>query len=252
MAQPIDTSTSHLGFRCVLRKEECSMRQEEPDTDVPAAFGVAGSWQATLFVGVVTLVLGLVVSFRPSGSVNVIAVLLGILMLVSGLFHVVRVFGPNESHRLWLGISGLVLIVIGVVLLRHLHLTVALIGLFIGISWIFQGVSALVVGFSGGADEGRGWWIFFGVVSVLGGIVVTAVPVSSVMALAVLVGIWFVVVGLMEIAAGFMLRHEITKARTTMLHQPPRAGHGAATLLRGKASRRPRAASPTQRTRSAP
>ena len=31
--------------------------------------------------------------------------------------------------------SGLLLVVIGVVLLRHLHLTVALIGLIIGVTW---------------------------------------------------------------------------------------------------------------------
>ncbi len=206
------------------------MTVNEPDTELPQAFAPLGAWQATLSLGVVTLILGLIVSFHPTASVNVIAVLLGILMLLSGIFHVVRVFGRHEQHRVWLGVSGLVLIVIGVVLLRDLNLTLALIGLFVGISWIFQGVSALVVGFSGGADEGRGWWIFFGILSVIGGVVVTAVPVSSVTALAVLIGIWFVVVGLLEILAGFMLRHEITKAHTTMVDPPPRTGHGAATL----------------------
>jgi uncharacterized membrane protein HdeD (DUF308 family) len=206
------------------------MRQEEPDTGLPAALTVAGSWPATLFLGVVTLILGLIVSFHPTGSLNVIAVLTGILLIISGIFHLIRVFGRTESHRVWLGIAGLLLIVTGVVLIRHLHLTLALIGLFIGISWIVQGVSALAVGFSSGAEEGRGWWIFFGIISLIGGIVVTAVPVSSVTALAVLVGIWFIVVGLLEIAAGFMLRHEITRAQTAMVNPPPRAGHGAATL----------------------
>jgi uncharacterized membrane protein HdeD (DUF308 family) len=205
------------------------MPSDERDPGLPAALIVAGSWPATLFLGVVTLVLGLIVSFHPTGSLTVISVLIGILMVLSGIFHVIRVFGRNESHRVWLGVSGLVLVVIGVVLLRHLDLTVALIGLFIGISWIFQGVSALAVGFAGGADEGRGWWVFFGIVSVLGGVVVTAVPVSSVTALAVLVGIWFVVVGLLEIMAGFILRHEITKAQAAATVNPPRAGHGAVT-----------------------
>jgi uncharacterized membrane protein HdeD (DUF308 family) len=206
------------------------MQSAETDTDLPAAFAVGGSWQATLFIGVVTLVLGLIVSFHPTGSLNVIAVLLGILMIVSGIFHLFRVFGRSESHRVWLGISGLLLVVIGVLLIRHLHLTLALIGLIVGISWIVQGLSALVVGFSGGSDEGRGWWVFFGVVSLIGGIVVTAVPVESVTALAVLIGIWFVVVGLFEIIGGFMLRHVITKSKITMVNPPPRAGHGAATI----------------------
>jgi uncharacterized membrane protein HdeD (DUF308 family) len=188
------------------------MQLDEPDTDFAAAY----AWQATLVLGVVTLVLGLIVAFYPSATLNVIAVLLGLLMIVSGLFHLIRVFGGNEAHRVWMGIAGLLLVVIGVVLLRHLHLTVALIGLIIGISWIVQGVIALIVSFSGDSREGRGWWIFFGIVSLIGGIVITAVPTESVTALAILVGIWFIVQGLFEIAGGFMLRHAASKSQGTV------------------------------------
>lgn len=205
------------------------MQLDEPGTELPPAFALAAGWLATLVLGVVTLILGLVVSFHPTGSLNVVAVLLGLLMIISGIFHLARVFGSNESHRVWLGISGLLLIVIGVVLIRHLHLTVALIGLIIGIGWIIQGLAALGAGFGGAPDEGRGWWIFFGFISLLGGIVITAVPVASVTALAVLIGIWFIVQGLFEIIGGFRLRHAISTAQATMV-SPPRAGKGAAAL----------------------
>ncbi|HJY96408.1 MAG TPA: HdeD family acid-resistance protein [Streptosporangiaceae bacterium] len=206
------------------------MQLEESGTELPPAFAAANAWQTTLFLGVVTLILGLIVSFHPTGSLNVISVLLGVLMIISGIFHLIRVFGSAESRRVWLGISGLLLIVIGVVLIRHLHLTVAIIGLIIGISWIVQGLSALAAGLSGGSREGSGWWIFFGVVSVIGGIVITAVPVASVTALAVLIGIWFIIEGLFELIAGFMLRHAINKSQAIMVNPPPRAGEGASAL----------------------
>ncbi len=208
------------------------MTVNEPDTELPPAFAPLGAWQATLFLGVVTLILGLIVSFHPTASLNVIAVLLGILLIIGGIFHLIRVFHAAERHRVWLGISGLLLVVIGVVLIRHLHLTLAIIGLVIGISWIVQGLSALIYGFSGSSREGRGWWIFFGIISLIGGIVVTAVPVSSVTALAVLTGIWFIIQGLFEIIAGFMLRHAI-KSQAAIVNPPPRAGEGAAALLPG-------------------
>jgi uncharacterized membrane protein HdeD (DUF308 family) len=191
--------------------------------------GVIGAWQTMLVVGIVTLILGLIVSFHPSGSLNVIAVLIGVLVIVSGLFHLARMFGSAESHRVWLGISGLLLIVLGVVLLRHLDLTVALIGLLVGISWIIQGLSALAGGMAAGPGEGRGWWIFFGIVSLIAGIVVAALPVTSVTALAVLVGIWFVIQGLVEIVGGFMLRRTVSKAEVTIINPPP-AGQGAPAL----------------------
>jgi uncharacterized membrane protein HdeD (DUF308 family) len=189
------------------------MAPDDYDDDEPTAVGMlAGSWRAALFLGVVTLALGLIVTFHPTTSLNVIAVLLGILMIVSGLFHLIRVFDPRERHRVWLGIAGLLFIVIGVILIRHLHLTRSIIGLVIGLTWIVQGLTALIGGISGGVREGRAWWIIFGVVSLIAGIVVVSAPASSLDVLAVLLGIWFVVMGIFEIIGGFLIRHEIHKA----------------------------------------
>src|SRR5690242_21665189 len=94
---------------------------------------LAGSWQTALILGALTFILGLIVSLHPSNSVNVIAVLLGVLAILSGIFHLIRVFDPQEAHRVWLGIAGLLFIVTGVILIRHLHLTRAIIGLIIEI-----------------------------------------------------------------------------------------------------------------------
>ena len=193
--------------------DESSTVSDEYGTPAPLPPGVlAATWQATLFIGVLTLILGIVVSFHPSGSLNVLAVLLGVLMIFSGIFHLIRVFDSEESHRVWLGIAGLLFIVIGVVLIRHLHLTLAIIGLVIGITWIVQGLAALIGGISGGAREGRAWWIIFGVVSLIAGIVVASTPTSSLNVLAVLLGIWFIIMGIFEIAGGLILRHAL---RTT-------------------------------------
>jgi uncharacterized membrane protein HdeD (DUF308 family) len=185
---------------------------ESGDYGAPPSSGLllAESWQATVVLGALTLILGIIVSFHPSGSLNVVAVLLGILMILSGIFHLVRIFGPGEEHRVWLGIAGLLFIVIGVVLIRHLHLSLALVGLFVGLSWVVQGVTALIGGIADGAREGRAWWITFGVVSLIAGIVVTATPVSSLTVLAVLLGIWFIIMGIFEIIGGLMLRRMVS------------------------------------------
>jgi uncharacterized membrane protein HdeD (DUF308 family) len=107
-------------------------------------------------------------------------------------------------------------VVIGVVLIRHLHLTVALVGLIIGLSWIVEGVAALISAFAGGSREGRGWWIAFGILTLIGGIVITAWPVESVTAIAVLIGIWFIILGLFEIVGGIMLRNAGSRQRAAM------------------------------------
>jgi len=187
------------------------MNDEGGPEQYPAAVMAASGWQATLFIGVLTLILGIVVTARPSGSLNVIAVLLGVLVVISGIFHLIRVFDRAEQHRIWQGIAGLLFIVVGVLLIRHLNLTVAAIGLLIGISWIVQGIAALFAAFSG-AHEWRLWWAVFGFVSLIAGIVVAASPVTSVTVLAVLLGIWFIIMGVFQIALAFIIRHALAQA----------------------------------------
>jgi uncharacterized membrane protein HdeD (DUF308 family) len=176
---------------------------------------LAGSWQAALVLGALTLILGLIVALHPSTSVDVIAVLLGILTILSGIFHLIRVFDPKEAHRVWLGIAGLLFVVVGVILIRHLHLTRSVIGLIIGITWIVQGLVALIGGISGGVREGRAWWIIFGAASIIAGIAVTAAPASSLNVLATLLGIWFMVMGVFEIIGGLLLRHALRSTELT-------------------------------------
>ena len=190
--------------------------QGQPATGMLLA---ASGWQPTLIIGIITLILGIIVTARPSGSLNVIAVLLGVLAILSGIFQLARAFARDERNRIWLGISGLLFIVIGVVLIRHLHLTVAAIGLFVGITWIVQGIAELMVAFSG--RPGSGWWGLFGVVSLIAGIVVTASPVTSVTVIAVLLGIWFIVMGLFEIGGALLIRHALAAER------PPPPGPAA-------------------------
>ena len=98
------------------------------------------------------------------------------------------------------------------------------------------------MGASGDTEDGRGWWIFFGIVSLIGGIVIAAIPFKSVTVLAVLAGIWFIVQGLFEILDGFLLRHMIKKSQITIVNRPgpvtgwqrcelPLAGQGPAARL---------------------
>jgi uncharacterized membrane protein HdeD (DUF308 family) len=187
-----------------------SMPSAQPPPSAPAV--LAATWQATLILGALTLILGVIVTFHPTGSLNVIAVLLGILMILSGIFHLVRVLDPHEANRIWLGIAGLLFIVIGVVLIRHLHLTRAIIGLIIGITWIVQGLALLIEGVSDRGREGRAWWITFGLVSLIAGVVVAVTPASSLTALAVLLGIWFILMGIFEIIGGLVLRRAVRVA----------------------------------------
>jgi uncharacterized membrane protein HdeD (DUF308 family) len=171
------------------------------------------SWQVTLFVGLVSIALGIVVALHPSQSINVIAVILGILVLISGLLHIIRALDAKASSRAWSAVIGLAFVVLGVLLIRHLHVTRLIIALFIGIIWILQGVAELMIA-TIPDHPGRAWSAIFGVVSLAAGIVVLAVPTSSLNVLATLLGIWFIVLGVFQVVGAFYVRHALKRAQT--------------------------------------
>jgi uncharacterized membrane protein HdeD (DUF308 family) len=86
----------------------------------------------------------------------------------------------------------------------------------VGITWIVQGVTALIGGIAGGAREGRAWWIAFGALSLIAGIVVTATPASSLTVLAVLLGIWSIIMGIFEIIGGLILRRMVNAGEAAL------------------------------------
>jgi uncharacterized membrane protein HdeD (DUF308 family) len=170
------------------------------------------SWQASLILGLFTLILGVIIAFRPTQSLTAIAALLGVVMLVGGIYHIVRALGGHEHERVWRGIAGVLFVLTGLVLLRHLHLSVALIGLFIGFTWIIQGVTSLMEGFSRARSSGeRGWSVIFGIVSLAAGIIVVFAPIGSLATLTVFLGIWFIVMGILEIVGSLAVRRALRK-----------------------------------------
>jgi uncharacterized membrane protein HdeD (DUF308 family) len=204
-------------------------RPDAAQADELPAFHIG--WQASLLMGAASLILGLIVAFHPTVSLNIISVLLGILMIFSGIYQLVRAFSESEQSRIWPAIAGILFILGGIVLIRHLHLTTALIGLFIGFTWIIQGIAALLAGFSANRVTGRVlWWpVVFGVISLVAGIVVVSVPVASVTTLATFLGIWFAVMGVFQIIDAFVTRSADRHAGAGQVNVPGQRPGGAAS-----------------------
>jgi len=81
-----------------------------------------------------------------------------------------------------------------------------LLAIWIGIGFIFRGVATTISAISDPTLPGRAWSIFVGVISLIAGIVVMAAPFQSIITLALVVGIWLVVIGAFEIASSFGIR----------------------------------------------
>lgn len=173
---------------------------------------LTNSWQVSILIGIVTLILGLIVAFHPSTSLNVICVFIGITVLLGGIFRLVRSLNAAEQNRALTAVLGVLMIVVGLVLIRHLHLSRLLVALVVAVVFIVQGAVDLMAAFVSDSRNTRIWLIIGGVLSLAAGIVVLILPENSVTFLAVLVGIWFIVLGVVQVAAGLVLRHELNRS----------------------------------------
>lgn len=177
-------------------------------------------WKSTVLSGVLAIALGALVLAWPGKTLLVAAFLFGAYLLLSGIAQVVLAFGLHSSagSRILLFISGAASLILAVLAFRHFGSDPAtallLLAIWIGIGFIFRGVAATATAISEfRGTPGRGWSIFFGLVSILAGIICLGYPFDSLVTLTLVVGIWLIVIGIFEIIAGLQLRktgHEVS------------------------------------------
>lgn len=154
---------------------------------------------------------GLILAW-PGRTILLAAILFGVYLLITGIAQVIFAFSLHVSagSRILLFISGAASLILAVLAFRHFgkdDLTaILLLAIWIGIGFIFRGVATTISAISDPGLPGRAWSIFVGVISLLAGIVVLASPFASIVTLAIVVGVWFVVIGVFEIVSSFGIR----------------------------------------------
>ena len=167
-------------------------------------------WKSTLVSGVLAVILGVLVLMWPGISILAAAVVFGVYLLVSGFAQVIFAFTlpVTAGARILLFISGAASVVLAVLAFRHFDYGYAylLLAIWIAVGFIFRGAATAASAISDPGLPGRGWVIFFGVISFIAGIIVLAWPFDSLAILTLVVGIWLVVIGVYEIVEAFGIR----------------------------------------------
>jgi uncharacterized membrane protein HdeD (DUF308 family) len=171
-------------------------------------------WMWLLGLGAVSVILGIIVLAWPDRTLRVVGVLFGIFLLVSGIIEILVAFAPEirTSTRVLSVLVGVLSILLGLICFRGPLESVLLLALWIGFSWLITGITRIVAAASAEFVPYRGWQIFGGALLAIAGIVVIVSPLASIAALAVLAGIWLLVLGIWQIVEAFVLRRHIEQA----------------------------------------
>jgi uncharacterized membrane protein HdeD (DUF308 family) len=165
-------------------------------------------WKSVLITGILSVILGVMVLRWPGATIVTAAIFFGAYLLVTGFSQVFHAFTLHISGggRALLFISGAASLVLAVLAFRHLGDAIWLLAIWVGIGFIFRGVAEAASAISDHDTPGRGWQIALGIVTLIAGVIVLAYPISSLGTLTMVVGIWLIIIGVMEVIASLQIR----------------------------------------------
>jgi uncharacterized membrane protein HdeD (DUF308 family) len=186
--------------------------------DMRAATG--GWWVASL-IGVISIVAGIIVIVKPSNSLETLAVVSGIFVLIDGIVAIVEALGRDTENRGLVAVLGVVSVVVGILLIRHPLAGVTAVALLLGIWLVAVAVVRLVVAFAVGDHLLRR--VIVAAILAIAGIVILSSPHIGYATLALIVGLGFIAYGAAMVVLGLAIRAVGHAAA------PPRAPHRTAT-----------------------
>ncbi|MFE5405647.1 HdeD family acid-resistance protein [Streptomyces sp. NPDC056580] len=197
-----------------------------------AMTALARSWVWILGSAVVTLVPGVLILVWPDETLHVLAVVIGLYLLLIGALRFVTAFSREGAGERLPGLVIAVLFVLaGVLCLRNPLQTVTALSLIVGLAWLTSGILSLYTAISAEDLPHRGVVLGAALLGIVAGIVVLVLPAESARALTRLLGLWLVLLGLVELAVALAWRAALRRAtyapdalRTTSTAPPDRPG----------------------------
>ncbi|MFO7761782.1 MAG: HdeD family acid-resistance protein [Thermodesulfobacteriota bacterium] len=108
-------------------------------------------------------------------------------------------------------VRGIIAILIGLIAIFLPEVTLEVLAVLIGAFFLVDGIFSIAASFGSRRSSGERWWIFVleGIVGVVIGIMTFIWPEVTVMALVLLVSVWALITGILEIIASVKLRRLI-------------------------------------------
>jgi uncharacterized membrane protein HdeD (DUF308 family) len=173
------------------------------EDQLDAREATAGWWLLAL-VGLLSIVAGVIILFKPSNSLATLAVIVGIFLLLDGILELVASLMKTTRNRGMTALFGVLSAIVGVLLIRHPIGGVAAVALLIGIWLIAVGVIRFATAFD--ELQHRSWHALAGAFEIVAGIAIIASPDIGYATLAILVGFGFILNGIGMTGLGLAMR----------------------------------------------
>jgi uncharacterized membrane protein HdeD (DUF308 family) len=116
-------------------------------------------------------------------------------------------------------LRGILAIIVGVVLFAFPISATIVLAIAFGVFVLFDGVFAIVHAVRNPHSEAGTWWAMLarGIVGVVVGLFAIVFPTIAAAVLGTMIAIWAIIAGVLEIGAGFRIRHDVPRETTLIV-----------------------------------
>ncbi len=172
------------------------------------------SWWSLMARGIVAVIFGILALTAPTKTLDFLVKLLGIFVLVVGLVATIgAITHRRESANWWLVlIPGLAGVIIGIISMAMPEVTTTVVIYLIAIWALVSGLGQIYSAMKIRKDvEGEWMPILIGIISMVLGIILFAMPREAATTVMWLVGLFVLVLGILWLVMGFRVRNWIDK-----------------------------------------
>lgn len=168
----------------------------------------AQNWWTVALRGVAAIVFGLIAIFLPGVTILSLVLVFAAYMFVDGVASFISAARAGRHHEAWglLALSGCASLLAGVIAVAWPGITVLAFVLLFAVAQIFSGALMLRSGFLLEHDHGRWWLILGGILGVVFGFVLIAIPFIGAIVLTWWLGIYASALGIVLLILSFKLR----------------------------------------------
>ncbi len=173
-------------------------------------------WWLLLLQGLFLILFGFVAIAWPGLTFVTLVFIFAIYILLSGVLNIIHSVIGTKDHQYWFLtlVLGIVEVSAGVYALNNPGISIAILVLLIGFTFIVRGVLGVISAFAPMyTDTHKLLLIVIGVLSVVAGIIVLRYPVAGTLAFTWVIGVYALIAGAIMIALSISVK-DLTQSRS--------------------------------------
>jgi uncharacterized membrane protein HdeD (DUF308 family) len=173
------------------------MLKEDATVDARPAGAGDPTWVG-IFIGVISILFGLVCLFWPGISLAILATLFGVFVLIWGLAELIAAYSASRAGHAWWShlLFGLIGLIAGVVVFTYPGVTAFVLLGIIAYWAVVLGVFQIILSFGTGSFL----WVVTGLIALLFGFALLANSAAGAVGLVALIGLFAIIEGVVLLA----------------------------------------------------